>query len=90
MVKGLKRSVGFLARATSLYGTYKVAELSIAVQSRLRDWSPSRVEQAWHEQNERGAQEVRRIAEDFGGYYLKCGQWLGARPDLVPMEWVET
>lgn len=88
-VAAVKRSVGFLARASSLFLNYKAAQVCIPVKRRLCRWNDAEVREAWHRQNDYGGREVRRMAEDFRGYYLKCGQWLGARPDLVPREWVD-
>mmetsp|Transcript_63244 Transcript_63244/g.142631 ORF Transcript_63244/g.142631 Transcript_63244/m.142631 type:complete len:286 (+) Transcript_63244:61-918(+) len=84
-----KRSASFLARAGGLYLSYKVSQVNIGTSALVGRWGEERVEQAWHRVNDRGGREVRVLAEDFQGYYLKCAQWLGARPDLVPAEWVE-
>jgi hypothetical protein len=59
------------------------SQLAIGTSAVVGRWSEARVAEAWVKTNDRGGREVRALAEDFEGYYLKSAQWLGARPDLV-------
>ena len=47
------------------------------------------VDRAWAKQHAWGGVQIYRMAVNMKGFHLKGAQWLGARPDICPMEWVE-
>ena len=49
-------------------------KVNIGTSALVGRWGEERVEKAWHRVNDRGGREVRVLAEDFQGYYLKCAQ----------------
>ena len=44
----------------------------------------------WNTRHEWGAEKVYNLCVDMRGFYLKDGQFLGARTDLVPMAWCDS
>jgi predicted unusual protein kinase regulating ubiquinone biosynthesis (AarF/ABC1/UbiB family) len=78
------RTTEFWARASSIYFGYKLTQLRSTVLA-LAGWSPDRLQtQVWDTQHQRAAEQMHSLCVDLRGFYLKAGQFLGARGDFVP------
>jgi aarF domain-containing kinase len=71
--------------------TFRVARTGARVylgykrtQRRVRTWSPEAAAAEWERQHERAAERLYRLAIDLKGLYIKIGQFIGTRSDLVP------
>ncbi|KAK9834339.1 hypothetical protein WJX81_008600 [Elliptochloris bilobata] len=77
------RAASFWARAAYIYFAYKTTQVrasaaratASAKEVEARVWTPHHT---W------AGQELFRIAIDLRGFYLKVGQFLGARADFIP------
>lgn len=79
-----RRNVHFFARASFLFLSYK----SFALRTDLLVRSREAVEKEWAIQHEWGGAQLYQMAVDLQGFHLKGAQWLSARPDICPPEWV--
>lgn len=78
------RTAEFWARASSIYLGYKGTQLR-ALAARLVGWPAARIQESvWDAQQERAAQQMYDLCVELRGFYLKAGQFLGARGDFVP------
>lgn len=82
------RNVRFFARATSLFTAYEMFKIRNRVLSTLRRDSRDQIEAAWAKQHDWGGRQLYKIAVDLQGFHLKGAQWLSARPDICPMQWI--
>lgn len=86
-VKKLQRTSEFWLRATSVYAGYKSAQIRSILLKRVMGWSNDRIErEVWDRQHERAADQMYSICVDMRGFYLKGGQFLGARSDFIPVQ----
>jgi predicted unusual protein kinase regulating ubiquinone biosynthesis (AarF/ABC1/UbiB family) len=79
-----RRNAHFFMRAGFLFLSYK----SFALRTNLFVRSPEAVEKEWATQHEWGGAQLYKMAVDLQGFHLKGAQWLSARPDICPPEWV--
>jgi predicted unusual protein kinase regulating ubiquinone biosynthesis (AarF/ABC1/UbiB family) len=79
-----RRNVHFFMRAGFIFLSYK----SFALRTNLLVRSREAVEKEWAIQHEWGGAQLYRMAVDLQGFHLKGAQWLSARPDICPPEWV--
>ena len=100
--RGLKRSVKSVVRAYKVYRLALVVYLDYRRTTKRADTvkrelglpddeagdDHPRVEEIWHETHERNAQRVYESICDLRGLWVKAGQFLSSRPDIVPMEYV--
>jgi predicted unusual protein kinase regulating ubiquinone biosynthesis (AarF/ABC1/UbiB family) len=78
------RTTQFWLRASSIYFSYKIAQLQ-AVGLRALGWTPDRLKQDhWANQHAKAGASMYNLCVDMRGFYLKAGQFLGARGDFVP------
>lgn len=57
-----------------------------AAALRLRGYDDKRIaEEVWRPQHERAGKRMHALCVDMRGFYLKAGQFLGARGDFVPV-----
>lgn len=86
-VKKINRTSEFWLRATSVYAGYKAAQIKSMLLRRVMGWSNDRIEkEVWDRQHERAADQMYSICVDMRGFYLKGGQFLGARSDFIPVQ----
>lgn len=79
-----KRSTEFWARTVSIYASFKVTQVKAAAL-RLRGYDDKRIaEEVWRPQHEHAGKRMHELCIDMRGFYLKSGQFLGARGDFVP------
>ena len=80
----LRRSAAFWSRAAVIYGAYKAAQLRAAALA-LAGHSPERLKaELWEPHHAWAGARMHALAVDLRGFYLKAGQFIGARPDFVP------
>lgn len=84
-LRDTRRNLHFFARAGYIFCSYKSFALRTHLLSRLRG---DQVEAAWAAQHEWGGAQLYAIAIDLQGFHLKGAQWLSARPDICPPEWI--
>ncbi|CAN8073131.1 unnamed protein product [Agarophyton chilense] len=65
---------------------YKKTQISLRIQNA----SAEKRTKTWNKRHEWGADKVYKLCVDLRGFYLKDGQFLGARSDLVPMAWCDS
>lgn len=59
--------------------------MKAAALRRTQGWSDERLEdELWQLQYTRAGQQMHSLCVDMRGFYLKAGQFLGARGDFVP------
>lgn len=85
------RFLDFWSRAIGIYHDYKVSQLRIKIQAALiRD--PEERERKrtewWDVVHERNSDKMLDLALSLRGFYLKAGQFLGTRPDFMPMPYI--
>lgn len=80
------RSAEFWGRASVIYGSYKAAQLR-ALLMRMQGRSPQDIkERMWRQQHTWAGREMYRLCINLRGFYLKAGQFIGARADFIPEE----
>ena len=82
LVQRLYRTLRVARDAAVIYWGYK------RTQRRVRSLAPDQVDAAWDVQHERSAQRLYRLCVDLKGLYIKAGQFIGTRADLVPHPYV--
>lgn len=77
-VKRLRRSAKVARTGLRIYLGYK------RTQRRVRKLDAAAAEAAWEAQHERSAERLYRMAVELKGLYIKMGQFIGTRTDIVP------
>lgn len=77
-VRRLRRSARVGRTAARIYIGYK------RTQRRVRKLPPAEAEAAWNARHEQFAEALYRLATDLRGLYIKSGQFMGTRTDLLP------
>lgn len=86
-LKKVQRTSEFWIRATSVYAGYKATQIRSSLLRNVLGWSDERVEEeVWAKQHEKAAEQMYSICVDLRGFYLKGGQFLGARSDFIPLQ----
>eukprot|EP00889_Picochlorum_renovo_P002607 jgi/Picre1/29637/NNA_005020.t1 len=86
-LKKVQRTSEFWIRATSVYAGYKATQIRSSLLRNVLGWSDERVEEeVWAKQHEKAAEQMYSICVDLRGFYLKGGQFLGARSDFIPIQ----
>ncbi|PXF46419.1 putative aarF domain-containing protein kinase 1 [Gracilariopsis chorda] len=80
------RSLRFWKRVIPIYAAYKKTQISLSLQNA----SPHTRTKRWNKRHLWGAEKVYNLCVELRGFYLKDGQFLGARTDLVPMAWCDS
>lgn len=73
-----RRSFRVARTGARIYLGYKLT------QRRVRKYDPEAAAAAWERQHEQAAERMYRLAVDLKGLYVKMGQFIGTRSDLVP------
>jgi len=81
---GLFRTACYWLRLTPIIGGYALTHVRARLARRR-----SRAEALWQRQHERGASAVSAALLDLGGFYLKLGQVLATKGDVLPGPYVE-
>ena len=82
LVQRLSRTLRVVRDAAVIYWGYK------RTQRRVRSLGPEQVEASWEAQHERSAKRLYHLCVDLKGLYIKAGQFIGTRADLVPYPYV--
>lgn len=77
-VRRLRRSAKVARTGLRIYLGYK------RTQRRVRKLDPESAAAAWEAQHERSAERLYRMAIQLKGLYIKTGQFIGTRTDIVP------
>ena len=77
-VQRLRRSARVARTGARIYLGYK------RTQRRARKLPPAEAEAAWTARHEQFAELLYRLATDLRGLYIKSGQFIGTRTDLLP------
>ncbi len=77
-VRRLRRSARVGRTAARIYFGYK------RTQRRARKLAPGEAAAAWEARHEQSAELLYRLATDLRGLYIKSGQFIGTRTDLLP------
>jgi predicted unusual protein kinase regulating ubiquinone biosynthesis (AarF/ABC1/UbiB family) len=78
------RTSEFWLRASTIYFGYKATQLR-AFAAQVSGWNSDRIKSdLWDPQQENAASQMYSLCVDLRGFYLKAGQFLGARGDFVP------
>ena len=76
--KRVRRSARVARTGFRIYLGYK------RTQRKVRKLEPDAAAAAWEAQHERAAERLYRMAVSLKGLYIKTGQFIGTRTDLVP------
>ena len=77
-VKRVRRSARVARTGLRIYAGYK------RTQRKVRKLDGEAVSAAWDAQHEQTARRLYRLAVDLKGLYIKTGQFVGTRTDIVP------
>ncbi|KAH7619626.1 hypothetical protein Ndes2526B_g06607 [Nannochloris sp. 'desiccata'] len=78
------RTSEFWLRVSTIYFGYKATQLR-ALAAQVSGWNSDRIKSdLWDPQQEKAASQMYNLCVDLRGFYLKAGQFLGARGDFVP------
>ena len=80
----LRRSFRVARTGARLYLGYKRTE------RRARKLSPGEAEAAWDARHAAAAESLYRLAVDLRGLYVKAGQFIGTRTDVVPAPYTQS
>ena len=65
--------------------------MKAAALRRTQGWSDEQIDNdLWQPQYQRAGQQMYSLCVDMRGFYLKSGQFLGARGDFMPKPMCET
>ena len=81
------RQVNRLREVLTVFARYGFGEL--VQQLRLGRFLPKWVKRAERESGRTTPERVRLICEELGPSFIKIGQILSTRPDLLPPDWIE-
>ena len=79
-----QRKIDYSMRVAPVIGSYLIAKRRIA---RIRD--AEKRDEAWERQHQWGAERMRDVIEDFGGFYRKVGQIAGTAKQMMPAPYIE-
>ncbi|PSC70875.1 putative aarF domain-containing kinase 1 [Micractinium conductrix] len=83
-VANVARTADFWARTFTIYAGYKACQAQAAAL-RAMGWDEARLkDEHWAAQHAKAAQQMYSLCVDLRGFYLKTGQFIGARGDFVP------
>ena len=72
-------------------GYVQVTQVKAAALRRTQGWSDEQIDNdLWQPQYQRAGQQMYSLCVDMRGFYLKSGQFLGARGDFMPKPMCET
>ncbi|MEP6871933.1 MAG: AarF/UbiB family protein, partial [Anaerolineaceae bacterium] len=77
----LRRSARVASTGARIYLGYKLTA------RKVRKLPPDEASAAWDERHEQFAELLYRLAVDLKGLYIKTGQFIGTRSDIVPIQY---
>lgn len=77
----LRRSARVARTGARIYLGYKITE------RKVRKMPPDAAATEWDRRHERFAESLYRLAVDLRGLYVKAGQFIGTRSDLLPVQY---
>jgi len=80
----LRRSIRVAHTGARIYLGYK------RTQRRVRNLPPEESAEHWERQHEHAAELLYRLAVDLKGLYIKTGQFIGTRSDIVPLAYTRS
>lgn len=84
-VQNTVRAANFWTRATFIYGAYKVVQIKEAAL-RILGEDEEQLTAMWRQHHLWAGQQMCDLCVDLRGFYVKAGQFIGARADVVPIE----
>lgn len=75
-------------RRTGRRAERKRRELGLSAKAEVGEEEPAEVEAMWEAAHERNAPRVRRVIDRLRGLWVKIGQYLSSRPDVVPAPYI--
>ncbi|CAK0844691.1 unnamed protein product [Prorocentrum cordatum] len=75
-------------RRTGRRAECKRRELGLSARAEAWEEEPAEVEAMWEAAHERNAPRVRRVIDRLRGLWVKIGQYLSSRPDVVPAPYI--
>ena len=85
------RMLEFWGRSMDIYSSYKFNQVRIGLRGALiRDPAEreKQVQAWWDEVHERNSEKMLDLCLGMRGFYLKAGQFLGTRPDFMPLPYI--
>ncbi|PRW59732.1 putative aarF domain-containing kinase 1 [Chlorella sorokiniana] len=83
-LENVARTADFWSRTLTIYAGYKACQAH-ALLLRAAGWSEDRLKnEHWAAQHRKAAEQMYKLCVDLRGFYLKTGQFIGARGDFVP------
>ncbi|KAK9811448.1 hypothetical protein WJX72_004052 [[Myrmecia] bisecta] len=83
-VQSFLRTAEFWSRASGIYLAYKGCQLRSQLLT-AKGWDKQRLEEElWTPHHDWAGREMYSLAVDLRGFYLKVGQFIGARRDFIP------
>lgn len=80
-VRRLRRSARVARTGARIYLGYKITA------RKVRKLPPEQADAAWNRRHEQFAESLYQLAIDLKGLYIKTGQFIGTRSDIVPPQY---
>ncbi|KAK3258652.1 hypothetical protein CYMTET_32316 [Cymbomonas tetramitiformis] len=84
-LKQIPRAAAFWKRVTGIYIGYKATQVHVRLK-KLLGASPEETKARWDLQHRAAGKKMYELCVDLEGFYIKAGQFLGSRPDFVPLQ----
>jgi hypothetical protein len=84
-VQNTIRAANFWTRATFIYGAYKALQIKEAALCILGE-DEEQLTAMWSQHHLWAGRQMCDLCVDLRGFYVKAGQFIGARADVVPIE----
>uniref|UniRef100_A0A7S0RJH9 ABC1 atypical kinase-like domain-containing protein n=1 Tax=Chlamydomonas leiostraca TaxID=1034604 RepID=A0A7S0RJH9_9CHLO len=83
----IARSVRVWRRILPIFSAYMWTKHSTDIARKLFHISSERVESRWAHRHEWGGRKVYDMVSQVRGYYVKSGQVLATKPEIIPQAW---
>ncbi|HZU76337.1 MAG TPA: AarF/ABC1/UbiB kinase family protein [Dehalococcoidia bacterium] len=88
--ESVRQSYDLAYRSLVVFSTAAVIAAGyLRAQHRAKKLSPEAASQLWEQQHRRSAPKLAQLAVRLRGLLVKSGQYLSARPDLLPVAYIE-
>ncbi|KAK9798604.1 hypothetical protein WJX73_007340 [Symbiochloris irregularis] len=82
-IENFSRASSFWRRILGVYVAYKATQARAYTMKAVRQ-SQSRVDSMWEAHHTWAGEQLYEICTDLRGFYIKVGQFMGARSDFIP------
>jgi predicted unusual protein kinase regulating ubiquinone biosynthesis (AarF/ABC1/UbiB family) len=83
-----QRKIQFWSTAVQIYSSYKLFQMKKSLKVKLKFSSEEKEQLELHQLHEKNSQKILNMCLNLRGFYLKTGQFLGTRHDIMPTEYI--